>query len=278
MAQPLLQIEGLQVSVDGKPIVQGLNLEVKGGEVHAVMGPNGTGKSTFAQALMGHPRYEVTAGKAVLDGKDLLQMSVDERARAGLFLAMQYPAEIPGVSNANFMRLAVNARRGEGNGLPVLQFHRHLMAKMKELGIEPSFAERCLNEGFSGGEKKRNEILQMALLKPRIAILDEIDSGLDIDALKIVAKAVNEMRNPEMGVLVITHYQRLLNYIEPDHVHVLLDGQIVRSGGKELAAQLEEKGYDWVKEEKQREDQAKLAASDPRPPEAFDPPEGGCFS
>ncbi|KEO82875.1 Fe-S cluster assembly ATPase SufC [Tumebacillus flagellatus] len=283
MAQPLLHIQDLSVSVEGAPIVQGLSVEIHGGEVHAVMGPNGTGKSTFAQALMGHPRYEVTGGTARLDGKDLLAMRVDERARAGLFLAMQYPAEIPGVSNANFLRLAVNARRGEGNALPVLQFHRQLTAKMKELGIEPSFAERCLNEGFSGGEKKRNEILQMAMLKPRLAILDEIDSGLDIDALKVVAQAVNSMRNPEMGVVIITHYQRLLNYIEPDRVHVLLDGRIVRSGGKELAIQLEERGYDWIRDEvesleEERAQAARNTPSDPRPLDAIDPPEGGCFA
>jgi Fe-S cluster assembly ATP-binding protein len=247
MAQPpLLKVRDLHVAVDGTPIVQGLNLVVRGGEVHAVMGPNGTGKSTFAQALMGHPRYQVTGGKATLDGKDLLKLEVDERARAGLFLAMQYPAEIPGVSNANFMRLAVNAMRGEGNGLPVLQFHRQLTIKMKELGIDPSFAERALNEGFSGGEKKRNEILQMALLKPRIAILDEIDSGLDIDALKVVAKAVQDMRSPELGIIIITHYQRLLDHIEPTHVHVLRNGRIVRSGDKELATELEQHGYDGI--------------------------------
>jgi Fe-S cluster assembly ATP-binding protein len=246
-ALPIIRIAGLKVAVDGTEIVQGLDLAIRGGEVHAIMGPNGTGKSTLAMALAGHPRYEVTGGTALLDGKDLLEMSVDERARAGLFLAMQYPSEISGVSNANFMRLAVQARQGKE--MPVLQFHRQLQAKMRELGVDPSFADRYLNEGFSGGEKKRNEILQMALLQPRLAILDEIDSGLDIDALKVVAKAVNDMRSPEIGILIITHYQRLLQYMEPDFVHVLKNGRIVRSGGRELAEQLESQGYDGLAEE-----------------------------
>ncbi|WDM02830.1 Fe-S cluster assembly ATPase SufC [Alicyclobacillus cycloheptanicus] len=248
-AVPHFQIEDLHVAVEGKEIVRGLNLEIKGGEVHAIMGPNGTGKSTLASALMGHPAYEVTGGRVTLDGQDILEMSVDERARAGMFLAMQYPAEVSGVSNANFLRTALNARRGEGNELPVLKFHRLLQDKMKQLNIDPSFAERYLNEGFSGGEKKRNEILQMSILEPRIAILDEIDSGLDIDALKIVAESVNNLRSPNIGFLIITHYQRLLQYIVPDHVHVMMQGRIVRSGGKELAEALEAKGYDWLKEE-----------------------------
>jgi Fe-S cluster assembly ATP-binding protein len=247
MTQPDLQIRDLHIAIDGTVIIQGLDLQIKGGEVHAIMGPNGTGKSTLSQALMGHPRFQVTSGSVTLDGQDLLAMAVDERARAGLFLAMQYPSEIPGVSNANFIRLAVNSRLGAGKELPVLKFHRQLQQKMKELSMDAAFADRYLNEGFSGGEKKRNEILQMAMMKPRLAILDEIDSGLDIDALKVVAKAVNDMRSPEMGVLIITHYQRLLQYIEPDVVHVLMDGKIVRSGGKELAAQLEQQGYDWLK-------------------------------
>jgi len=249
MSQPHLLVQDFRVSIDGSEIVKGLNLEIKGGEVHAIMGPNGTGKSTLASALMGHPRYEVTGGVVTLDGKDLLEMATDERARAGLFLGMQYPAEVPGVSNANFIRTAANARLGEGNEIPVLRFHRELQAKMKALNIDPSFAERYLNEGFSGGEKKRNEILQMTVLKPRIAILDEIDSGLDIDALKVVAQGVNELRSSEMGVLIITHYERLLKYIEPDFVHVMMQGRIVRSGGHELAQELEKRGYDWVKEE-----------------------------
>lgn len=255
MASPLFKIDGLRVNVEDKEIVKGLNLQIKGGEIHAIMGPNGTGKSTLASALMGHPKYEVTGGSAVLDGEDVLEMSTDERARAGLFLAMQYPAEVPGVSNANFMRTALNARLGEGNEIPVLKFHRQLQQKMKALNIDPSFAERYLNEGFSGGEKKRNEILQMSMLEPRIAILDEIDSGLDIDALRIVAEGVNALRSPELGVLIITHYQRLLQYIEPDFVHVMMQGRIVKSGGRELAEQLEAQGYDWLKQELGIEDE-----------------------
>jgi Fe-S cluster assembly ATP-binding protein len=255
MSSPHFKIEGLRVSVEDKEIVRGLDLEIKGGEIHAIMGPNGTGKSTLASALMGHPAYEVTAGRVTLDGQDVLEMSVDERARAGMFLAMQYPAEVPGVSNANFIRTALNARLGEGNEIPVLKFHRELQEKMKALNIDPSFAERYLNEGFSGGEKKRNEILQMSMLKPRIAILDEIDSGLDIDALKIVAKAVNDLRSPEVGFLIITHYQRLLQYIVPDYVHVMMQGRIVKSGGRELAEQLEAQGYDWLKQELGIEDE-----------------------
>ncbi len=246
---PHFQIQDLHVAVEGKEIVRGLNLTINGGEVHAIMGPNGTGKSTLASSLMGHHAYDVTSGSVTLDGQSVLDMSVDERARAGMFLAMQYPAEVAGVSNANFMRQALNARRGEGNELPVIKFHRLLQEKMKQLNIDPVFAERYLNEGFSGGEKKRNEILQMSLLEPRIAILDEIDSGLDIDALKIVAQSVNSLRSPDIGFLIITHYQRLLEYIEPDYVHVMMQGRIVRSGGKELAEQLEAKGYDWLKEE-----------------------------
>jgi Fe-S cluster assembly ATP-binding protein len=255
MASPHFKIEGLRVSVEDKEIVRGLNLEIRGGEIHAIMGPNGTGKSTLASALMGHPAYEVTAGSVTLNGEDVLAMSVDERARAGMFLAMQYPAEVPGVSNANFIRTALNARLGEGNEIPVIKFHRELQEKMKSLNIDPSFAERYLNEGFSGGEKKRNEILQMSMLKPRIAILDEIDSGLDIDALKIVAKAVNDLRSPEVGFLIITHYQRLLQYIVPDYVHVMMQGRIVKSGGRELAEKLEAQGYDWLKQELGIEDE-----------------------
>ncbi len=252
-------ISDLRVSVEGKEIVRGFNLEVKGGEVHAIMGPNGTGKSTLASALMGHPKYEVTGGKVTLDGQDLLEMSVDERARAGIFLAMQYPAEVPGVSNANFIRTALNSRRGEGDEVPVLKFHRSLQAKMKQLNIDPQFIDRYLNEGFSGGEKKRNEILQMAMLEPRISILDEIDSGLDIDALRIVAENANSLRSSERGFLIITHYQRLLQYIKPDFVHVMMQGRIVKSGGYELAEALEAQGYDWLKDELGIEDESALA-------------------
>lgn len=253
---PTLTINNLKVSVEDKQILNGIDLEIKGGEVHAIMGPNGTGKSTLASALMGHPKYEVTDGQVYLDGQDLLEMEVDERARAGLFLAMQYPSEISGVTNADFLRSAINAKRGEGNEISLMKFIRELDKTMEALEIDQSFSTRYLNEGFSGGEKKRNEILQMMMLKPRIAILDEVDSGLDIDALKIVAKGVNQMLSPELGVLVITHYQRLLNYIKPHFVHVIMQGRIVKSGGPELAERLEAEGYDWIKEELGIEDEA----------------------
>jgi len=246
---PTFTIDGLKANVEGKEILKGLSLEIKGGEIHAIMGPNGTGKSTLASALMGHPKYEVTEGSVVLDGEDVLEMAVDERARAGLFLAMQYPSEITGVTNADFLRSAINARRGEGNEISLIKFIRQMEAKMKQLEMNPEFMHRYLNEGFSGGEKKRNEILQMLLLEPKIVILDEIDSGLDIDALRIVAEGVNAMRSEERGFLIITHYQRLLNYINPDFVHVMMQGRIVKSGGPELAERLEAEGYDWIKEE-----------------------------
>ncbi|SEB90779.1 Fe-S cluster assembly ATPase SufC [Paenibacillus sp. GP183] len=242
-------IDGLRANVEGKEILKGVSLEIKGGEIHAIMGPNGTGKSTLAAALMGHPKYEVTEGSVTLDGEDVLDMAVDERARAGLFLAMQYPSEITGVTNSDFLRSAINARRGEGNEISLIRFIRQMEAKMKDLEMNPEFMHRYLNEGFSGGEKKRNEILQMLLLEPKIAILDEIDSGLDIDALRIVAEGVNALRSEERGFLIITHYQRLLNYVTPDFVHVMMQGRIVKSGGPELAQRLEAEGYDWVKEE-----------------------------
>lgn len=246
---PAFVIDGLRASIEDKEILKGIHLAINGGEVHAIMGPNGTGKSTLASALMGHPKYEVTGGSVTIDGEDVLEMEVDERARAGLFLAMQYPSEIPGVTNADFLRSAINARRGEGNEISLIKFIRQMEGKMKELDINPEFAHRYLNEGFSGGEKKRNEILQMMLLDPKIVILDEIDSGLDIDALKIVAAGVNAMRSEERGFLIITHYQRLLNYVKPDFVHVMMQGRIVKSGGPELAEKLEAEGYDWIKEE-----------------------------
>ncbi|WP_028776762.1 Fe-S cluster assembly ATPase SufC [Shimazuella kribbensis] len=249
MSTPNLNIRDLQVSIEDKQILKGVNLSVNGGEIHAIMGPNGTGKSTLASALMGHPKYEVTAGDVSINGEDLLEMEVDERARAGLFLAMQYPSEVSGVTNSDFLRSAINAKRGEGNEISLMKFIRQMDKQMNVLDMDESFATRYLNEGFSGGEKKRNEILQMMMLKPQFAILDEIDSGLDIDALKIVAAGVNEMRSPEMGVIIITHYQRLLNYIKPDFVHVFMQGRIVKSGGPELAERLEQEGYDWVKEE-----------------------------
>ncbi|PZE21436.1 Fe-S cluster assembly ATPase SufC [Paenibacillus xerothermodurans] len=246
---PEFIIDGLKATVEGKEILKGLSLKIKGGEVHAIMGPNGTGKSTLASAIMGHPKYEVTEGSVTLNGDDVLDMAVDERGRAGLFLAMQYPSEITGVTNADFLRSAMNARRGEGNEISLIKFIRQMEAKMKELEMNPEFIHRYLNEGFSGGEKKRNEILQMMLLDPRIVILDEIDSGLDIDALRIVATGVNAMRAEDRGFLIITHYQRLLNYIKPDFVHVMMQGRIVKSGGPELSERLENEGYDWIKEE-----------------------------
>lgn len=249
MSTPHLKIDNLHVSVDGNEILRGFSLEVKGGEVHAIMGPNGTGKSTLASAIMGHPHYEVVEGRITLDGKNVLEMSVDERAKAGIFLAMQYPSEISGVTTADFLRSALNAKLGEGNELSLMKFIRRLDEKMQVLEMDDAFAQRYLNEGFSGGEKKRNEILQMMMLEPRICILDEIDSGLDIDALKVVANGVNSMRSKERGFVVITHYQRLLEYIKPDFVHVIMQGRIVKSGGPELALELEEKGYDWIKAE-----------------------------
>ncbi|MFC4600479.1 Fe-S cluster assembly ATPase SufC [Cohnella hongkongensis] len=243
------EIQGLKSSIEGKEILKGIDLKIGGGEVHAIMGPNGTGKSTLASALMGHPKYEVTEGAVTLNGEDVLEMDVDERARAGMFLAMQYPSEITGVTNADFLRSAINARREEGDEISLIKFVRQMEAKMKDLEMNPEFMHRYLNEGFSGGEKKRNEILQMMLLDPKLVILDEIDSGLDIDALRIVAEGVNAMRSEERGFLIITHYQRLLNYIKPDFVHVMMQGRIVKSGGPELAQRLEAEGYDWVKEE-----------------------------
>ncbi|MDG0813765.1 Fe-S cluster assembly ATPase SufC [Cohnella rhizosphaerae] len=245
----LFEIKGLKSEIEGKEILKGFDLTIKAGEVHAIMGPNGTGKSTLASSIMGHPKYEVTEGQVFLNGEDVLEMGVDERALAGLFLAMQYPSEITGVTNADFLRSAINARRGEGNEISLIKFVRQMEAKMKELEMNPEFMHRYLNEGFSGGEKKRNEILQMMLLEPKLVILDEIDSGLDIDALKIVAAGVNAMRSEERSFLIITHYQRLLNYITPDHVHVMMQGRIVKSGGPELAERLEAEGYEWVKEE-----------------------------
>lgn len=244
-----LRIEELRSKIEGKEILKGLSLEIQGGEIHAIMGPNGTGKSTLASALMGHPKYEVTGGKVTLDNEDLLEMEVDERARAGLFLAMQYPSEIAGVTNSDFLRSAMNARREEGDEISLIRFIREMESTMKGLEMNPEFVHRYLNEGFSGGEKKRNEILQMMLLEPKFVILDEVDSGLDIDALRIVANGVNEMRSADRGFLIITHYQRLLNYITPDYVHVMMQGRIVKSGGPELAHRLEAEGYDWVKEE-----------------------------
>ena len=241
-----LVIKDLHANVAGTEIIRGLSLEIEPGKVHAVMGPNGSGKSTLAKVLGGHPDYEVTSGEVWMDGEDILALEPDERSRKGLFIAFQYPMEIPGVSNANFLRSAVQARLPEGEVLDATEYYARLYQKMDLLEIDRKFTARSVNEGFSGGEKKRNEILQMAMLEPRYAILDETDSGLDIDALKIVAHGVNTLRGPNLGVLLITHYQRLLNYIVPDVVHVMVRGRIVRTGGKELALALEERGYDWI--------------------------------
>ena len=247
-AKVLLEVKGLRAKVAGVEILKGIDLTVRAGEVHAVMGPNGSGKSTFAKALAGHPAYEISGGTANYDGSDLFALAPEQRARAGLFLGFQYPVEIPGVSNSAFLRLAYNtmqAVRG-GNELDPLEFHDYAREKMKLLDIDASFLDRAVNDGFSGGEKKRNEILQMALLEPRLAILDETDSGLDIDALRVVANGINRLIKPDNAVVLVTHYQRLLNYIVPDYVHVMESGRIVKTGGKALAEELEARGYDWV--------------------------------
>jgi Fe-S cluster assembly ATP-binding protein len=253
-----LVIKDLRVAVEGKEILKGLNLTVKAGAIHAIMGPNGSGKSTLAYTLMGHPKYEVTGGEVLYKDQNILELEADERSKLGLFLAFQYPVAIPGVTVANFLRAALNAHRAEEGkdpkqtAIPMAQFRKDLRAQMAALEVDEAFARRYLNEGFSGGEKKRIEILQMAMLKPTIAVMDETDSGLDIDALRIVAEGVNTLysqSSSSMGVLVITHYQRLLNYIKPQFVSVLMDGRIVREGGPELALELEEKGYDFIREE-----------------------------
>jgi len=247
-----LEIRNLHVSIDDKEILKGVNLSVKQGEVHALMGPNGTGKSTLAYALMGHPSYHITEGEVWFKGQNIVELAADQRAHLGLFLAFQYPVSIPGVTVANFLRTALNAQRKvhnpEDKGISIPEFRKMLKQRMDLLQMDHSFAGRYLNEGFSGGEKKRAEVLQMAALKPEIAIMDETDSGLDIDALRIVSEGVNALRGPELGVLVITHYQRILNYIKPDFVHIMMGGRIVESGGPELALQLEEHGYNWLRE------------------------------
>jgi Fe-S cluster assembly ATP-binding protein len=246
-----LDIQNLHVAIGDKPIVKGFSLTIRSGEVHAIMGPNGTGKSTLAKAIAGHPDYTITGGEVLLDGTSILAQEADERARAGLFLAFQYPSEIPGVSIANFLRAAVQARLAEGEELDATAYYKRLYAKMDLLKIDRKFTSRAVNDGFSGGEKKRCEILQMAMLEPKFALMDETDSGLDIDALRIVAEGVNAQRGNAIspGILLITHYQRLLDYIVPDFVHVMWDGRIVKSGDKSLALELEAKGYDWVKKE-----------------------------
>jgi Fe-S cluster assembly ATP-binding protein len=247
-----LIIKDLYVSIEGKEILKGFNLKINSGEIHAIMGPNGTGKSTLAYTIMGHPSYQITSGEIFLDGNKINDLAPDERSRAGLFLAFQYPMAIPGVTVANYLRTAVNSHRKyenpENKGIPIPEFRKMMIEQMDYLKMDHSFAGRYLNDGFSGGEKKRNEILQMAILKPRFAILDETDSGLDIDALRIVSEGVNALRGPNLGVLVITHYQRILNYIHPDFVHVMMEGKIVESGDAQLALHLEEQGYEWVKE------------------------------
>lgn len=250
-SEVVLSVRDLTADVDGTPILKGLNLEVRSGEIHAIMGPNGSGKSTFSKVLAGHPAYEVTGGEVIFQGQNLLEMEPEERARAGIFLAFQYPLEIPGVSNLDFLRVAYNSRR-KAQGLEELDafdFDDLIEEKLDVVKMNPAFLSRSLNEGFSGGEKKRNEILQMALLEPKLGILDETDSGLDIDALKIVANGVNQLTSPENATIMITHYQRLLNYIVPDFVHVMANGRILTSGGKELALELESRGYDWVLED-----------------------------
>ncbi|WP_171313948.1 Fe-S cluster assembly ATPase SufC [Enterococcus cecorum] len=244
-----LEIKDLHVSIEDKEILKGVNLTLKTGEIHAIMGPNGTGKSTLSAAIMGNPNYEVTQGEILLDGQNILELEVDERARLGLFLAMQYPSEIPGITNAEFMRAAINARREEDDKISVREFLKKLDEKMDLLNMPEEMAERYLNEGFSGGEKKRNEILQLLMLEPSFAILDEIDSGLDIDALKVVAKGVNAMRGDDFGALIITHYQRLLDYITPDVVHIMMDGRVVLTGDADLAKRLEAEGYAGISKE-----------------------------
>jgi len=250
-AKKLLEVRGLKATVAGIDILKGIDLTVRAGEVHAIMGPNGSGKSTFAKALAGHPAYTVTGGEVLLEGKDLFARSPEERARAGVFLGFQYPVEIPGVSNSGFLRLSYNTVQGARgcDELDPLEFDDFVRGKMKLLDMDPGFLDRSVNDGFSGGEKKRNEILQMALLEPKLAILDETDSGLDIDALRVVANGVNGLLKPDNAVVLVTHYQRLLNYIAPDYVHVMEGGRIIKTGGKELALELETRGYDWVSEE-----------------------------
>ena len=245
----VLNISGLCAAIDDKQILRGVNLEIKSGEFHAIMGPNGTGKSTLAQVIMGHPKYEVESGSITLTGENVLEMDVDERAKAGLFLAMQYPAEIAGVTNSDFLRMALRTKmQQENKRLNFGTFIKDLKTNINVLKMQEDMAGRYLNEGFSGGEKKRNEILQLLMLKPKIAVLDEVDSGLDVDALKIVGDAVNSMRSEDFGCLIITHYQRILDYITPDFVHIMMDGRIVKSGGVELMKKVDTEGYDWIKE------------------------------
>ncbi len=246
-----LEIRNLHAAIDGEPILRGVNLTIPRGEVHALMGPNGSGKSTLSKVIAGDPVYEVTSGDVLVDGESVLEMEPDERARAGIYLAFQYPVEVPGVSMANFLRLALNARRDEDDEIGVMDFYNKVQRAVQELNWDENILERYLNQGFSGGEKKRSEVLQMLVLEPRYALLDETDSGLDVDALKVVSQGVNAARGPDFGALVITHYQRLLNYIVPDRVHVMYKGQIIKQGPKELAMELDERGYDWIRQEQE---------------------------
>lgn len=245
----VLEVKDLHVTVEGKEILKGVNLKVSTGEIHAIMGPNGTGKSTLSSTIMGDPAYKITKGDILLNGKSIIDLPVDERARMGLFLAMQYPQEIPGVTNAEFVKSAINARRPKDDPIPLMDFIKRLDETLETLDMSEEMADRYLNEGFSGGEKKRNEIMQMMMIRPEFAILDEIDSGLDIDALKVVSRGVNQMRGDNFGSLIITHYQRLLNYIVPDYVHVMMDGQLVKTGGPDLAIRLEKEGYAKLRDE-----------------------------
>jgi Fe-S cluster assembly ATP-binding protein len=251
MSKTLLEVRGLTATVAGIEILKGIDLTIRASEVHAIMGPNGSGKSTFAKVLAGHPSYQATGGEVLFDGKNLFELAPEERARAGLFLGFQYPVEVPGVTNSSFLRMAYNTVQGarDKDELDPLEFDDYVQDKLKLLDMDPAFLERSVNEGFSGGEKKRNEILQMAILEPKLAILDETDSGLDIDALRIVAGGVNRLRAPDNAVVLVTHYQRLLNYIVPDFVHVMDQGRIIKTGGKDLAVELESRGYDWVADE-----------------------------
>ena len=245
----VLEVKDLHVTVEGKEILKGVNLKMSTGEIHAIMGPNGTGKSTLSSTIMGDPAYKITKGDILLNGKSIIDLPVDERARMGLFLAMQYPQEIPGVTNAEFVKSAINARRPKDDPIPIMDFIKRLDETVETLDMSEEMADRYLNEGFSGGEKKRNEIMQMMMIRPEFAILDEIDSGLDIDALKVVSRGVNQMRGDNFGSLIITHYQRLLNYIVPDYVHVMMDGQLVKTGGPDLAIRLEKEGYAKLRDE-----------------------------
>lgn len=264
MPMATLKIKNLHAKVEGKEILKGVNLEIKGGETHAIMGPNGTGKSTLASVIMGHPRYEVTEGSILLDGEDVLAMDTDERARLGLFLAMQSPAEVPGVTNSDFIKTAMQSRLEEGQNLSLFKFIREYDKAVEALKMNSDLPHRYLNDGFSGGEKKRNEILQMKMLKPSIAILDEIDSGLDVDALKVVGDNVTAMKSDNLGLLLITHYQRLLDYINADYVHVMMQGRVVKSGDTELMKRIDQEGYDWIKEELGIEDERVIPEDDER--------------